>query len=87
MNPWESTGVLAGLGLGGRGDRPFPGVVEGALANAKATQSGAARAHVVQNKVETAYPRSDPFERRRRLMDDWAAYLDRERRPVISQRR
>ena len=36
----------------------------------------AALAHVVQNKVEAAYARSDLFERRRRLMDDWAAYLD-----------
>ena len=37
----------------------------------------AALAHVVQNKVEAAYARSDLFERRRRLMDDWAAYLQR----------
>ncbi len=36
----------------------------------------AALAHVVQNKVEAAYARSDLFERRRLLMDDWAAYLD-----------
>ena len=36
----------------------------------------AALAHVVQNKVEAAYARSDLFERRRRLMDDWATYLD-----------
>ena len=35
----------------------------------------AALAHVVQNKVEAAYARSDLFERRRRLMDDWAAYV------------
>ena len=35
----------------------------------------AALAHVVQNKVEAAYARSDLFERRRRLMDDWAMYL------------
>ena len=35
----------------------------------------AALAHVVQNKVEAAYARSDLFERRRRLMDDWATYL------------
>ena len=35
----------------------------------------AALAHVVQNKVEAPYARSDLFERRRRLMDDWAAYL------------
>ena len=37
----------------------------------------AALAHVVQNKVEAAYARSDLLERRRRLMDDWAGYLDR----------
>ena len=38
----------------------------------------AALAHVVQNKVEAAYARSDLFERRRRLMDDWEAYLNGE---------
>ena len=36
----------------------------------------AALAHVVQNKVEAAYARSDLFERRRLLMNDWAEYLD-----------
>ena len=30
---------------------------------------------MVQNKVEAAYARSDLFERRRRLMDDWAVYV------------
>ena len=35
----------------------------------------AALAHVVQNKVEAAYARSDLFERRRKLMDDWSAYV------------
>ena len=35
----------------------------------------AALAHVVPNKVEAAYARSDLFERRRGLMNDWAAYL------------
>ena len=35
----------------------------------------AALAHVVGNKVEVAYARSDLFERRRRLMDDWSTYL------------
>ncbi len=29
----------------------------------------------VRNPVEAAYARSDLFERRRRLMDDWAGYL------------
>ena len=36
----------------------------------------AALAHVIRNKVEAAYAQSDLFERRRRLMDDWEAYLD-----------
>ena len=35
----------------------------------------AALAHVVPNKVEAAYARSDLFERRRQLMNDWEAYL------------
>ena len=38
----------------------------------------AALAHVVRNKVEAAYRRSDLFERRRILMDDWARYLSGE---------
>ena len=40
----------------------------------------AALAHVVQNRVEAAYRRTDLFDRRRRLMDDWAAYLSGEPR-------
>ena len=39
----------------------------------------AALAHVVQNKVEAAYARSDLFERRRHLMDEWAAYVSPKR--------
>ena len=35
----------------------------------------AALAHVVRNRVEAAYARSDLFDRRRLLMDDWARYL------------
>ena len=38
----------------------------------------AALAHVVRNKVEAAYRRTDLFERRRILMDDWARYLAQE---------
>ena len=40
----------------------------------------AALAHVVRNPVEAAYMRSDLFERRRRLMNDWATYLASENR-------
>ena len=36
----------------------------------------AALAHAVRNQTEAAYARSDLFERRRRLMDDWMRYLD-----------
>ena len=36
----------------------------------------AALAHKVRNPIEAAYRRTDLFERRRRLMDDWADYLD-----------
>lgn len=33
-----------------------------------------ALAHVIGNKAEAAYRRGDLFEKRRRLMDDWASY-------------
>ena len=36
----------------------------------------AALARKVRNPIEAAYRRTDLFERRRRLMDDWADYLD-----------
>ena len=35
----------------------------------------AALAHRVRNPIEAAYRRTDLFERRRRLMNDWARYL------------
>ena len=37
----------------------------------------AALAHVVQNRVEAAYRRTDLFDRRRRLMNDWGSVLGR----------
>ena len=46
----------------------------------------AALAHVVKNKVEAAYRRTDLFERRRRLMDDWASYLAGESRQPAAGR-
>jgi integrase len=36
-----------------------------------------ALAHAVGDKVEAAYRRGDLFEKRRRLMEDWAAFCDR----------
>ncbi|WP_426260952.1 tyrosine-type recombinase/integrase [Sphingomonas sp. DC1100-1] len=35
-----------------------------------------ALAHVIQDKAEAAYARSDLFEKRRALMKDWAAYTE-----------
>ena len=59
-----ASGRRSATGLPERTDHPRE-VIEAALA------------HVVQNKVEAAYARSDLFERRRRLMNDWAEYLAR----------
>ena len=50
-------------GPGGRGDESSKQVIEAALA------------HVVRNKLETAYAGSNLLERWRVLMDDWARYL------------
>ena len=35
-----------------------------------------ALAHAIGNKAEAAYRRGDLFEKRRRLMDEWAAFCD-----------
>ena len=35
----------------------------------------AALAHVVRNKAEATYARSDLFEKRRALMESWSEYL------------
>lgn len=35
-----------------------------------------ALAHVIESKAEAAYRRSDALEKRRRLMNDWAAFLN-----------
>ena len=44
----------------------------------------AALAHTVRDQTEAAYARSDLFERRRRLMDDWASYLAETRGQVVA---
>ena len=36
-----------------------------------------AMAHRIKDKAEAAYARSDLFDKRRALMDDWAAYIGR----------
>ena len=39
-----------------------------------------ALAHVIENKVEAAYRRGDLFDKRRRMMEEWADWCGRERR-------
>jgi integrase len=50
----------------------------------------AALAHMVGDETERAYSRGDLFEKRRRLMDDWAAFCERppatEQDNIISMR-
>ena len=46
----------------------------------------AALAHVVGNQTEAAYARSDLFERRRHLMDEWGAYLGGEGKAAAPRR-
>ena len=46
----------------------------------------AALAHVIKDKVEAAYARSDLFDKRRALMDTWARYLAAERADVVAFR-
>lgn len=41
-----------------------------------------ALAHTIGNKTEAAYRRGDLFEKRRRLMNDWAAFMDRIEEPA-----
>ena len=43
----------------------------------------AALAHVIQNKAEAAYARSDVFEKRRKMMESWAGYLTAQRGRVV----
>ena len=45
----------------------------------------AALAHKVRNQIEAAYRRTDLFERRRQLMDDWATYLAQAGYRVITE--
>ena len=45
-----------------------------------------ALAHVNPNKVESAYQRSDLFDRRRELMDSWTAYLAAETAAAVPTR-
>ena len=47
----------------------------------------AALAHTVRDQTEAAYARSDLFERRRHLMDDWAEYLSQPRGQVVTMGR
>ena len=42
-----------------------------------------ALAHVIENKVEAAYRRGDLFAKRRKMMQEWAAYVGKPQAEVI----
>jgi integrase len=45
--------------------------------NAPREVAEAALAHAIKDKSEAAYARSDLFEKRRELMDDWSDYISK----------
>jgi integrase len=47
----------------------------------------AALAHTIKDKAEAAYARSDMFDKRRKMMEAWAAYLAQEANKVLSFRK
>ncbi len=51
--------------------------------NAPRAVMEAALAHTIPDKTEAAYARSDLFERRRTLMEQWAAYLSQASNKVV----
>ena len=71
------SGLLKGLGIGGMPHGFRSSFRDWASERTDHAQEvvEAALAHVVRNQTEAAYARSDLFERRRRLMDDWMRYL------------
>lgn len=42
-----------------------------------------ALAHVIENKVEAAYRRGDLFAKRRKMMQEWADYVNKQQAEVI----
>ncbi len=63
------------LGCGGHAEKPLVGHLDQGDWAAECTDAPcavmeAALSHLVQNKVEAAYARSDLFERRRQLMEE-----------------
>ena len=51
--------------------------------NTPAAIMEAALAHANKNQVEAAYARSDLFEKRRKLMDQWTRYLEKSKAKVV----
>ena len=41
-------------------------------------------AHSLNNKVEAAYARSDLFEKRKKLMEDWSEFISLPQTKVVS---
>ena len=74
---FEFAGLLKALGIGAvpHGFRSSFRDWAAERTDAPRAVMEAALAHAVRNRVEAAYARSDLFERRRVLMEQWAEYL------------
>ena len=57
---------------------------EGELAPEALRRAEAALAHVNKDKSESAYARSDVFEKRRMMMESWASYLTAQTSEVVA---
>ena len=55
-------------------DQPYHVYVIQARTERDYTDCEAALAHVIEDKTEAAYRRSDLFDKRRELMEAWAVY-------------
>jgi len=82
--PMNDTTLTAALLRMGRGDLTGHGTARSTFRDWTAETTGhpnhvveQALAHAIPSAVEAAYRRGDLFEKRKALMDDWAAYLAR----------
>ena len=57
-------------------------VYKGRLSSFPRDVAEMALAHVIENKVEAAYRRGDLFDKRRKMMQEWADYVSKEQAEV-----
>ena len=73
--------LMRSMGYGVHGDRGDHGFRSsfrdwsGGISSFPRDVTEMALAHVIENKVEAAYRRGDLFDKRRKMMQEWAGYL------------